>query len=69
MMRLFKKKIITFITVEINGKAYDYPKDLPLPRIGELVLIDNSHFGKVNRISHQIDGNYFRMITISTEEA
>ena len=66
-MKLFKKKKTTFITVEIGGKAYDYPKDMPLPRIGEVVSMDGSPFGRVTRILYQINGDDFRMISIDTD--
>lgn len=41
-MNLFKKKKTTFIAIVIDGKAYDYPQDLPMPRIGEVVFMENS---------------------------
>lgn len=66
-MKIFRKGKETFITVEINGKAYDYPKDMPLPRMGELVQMGDSPFGRVTRVLHQICDKEFRMISISTE--
>ena len=65
-MKIFRKGKETFITVEINGKAYDYPKDMPLPRMGELVQMGDSPFGRVIRVLHQINKD-LRMISISTE--
>lgn len=66
-MKIFKTKKTTFVTVEIGDKAYDYPKDLPIPRIGETVSIQNSPFGRVTRVLHQITDKTFRMISIYTE--
>lgn len=66
MEELFFKKKRTYVTVEINGKAYDYPKDMPIPRIGECISVDYSSFGKVTKIFHQVVGN-FRYVSIHTE--
>lgn len=66
MGELFNKKKRTYVTVEIDGKAYDYPKDIPIPRIGECISIDYSGFGKVTKIFHQVVDN-FRYVSIHTE--
>lgn len=66
MGKLFNKKKRTYVTVEIDGKAYDYPKDMPIPRIGECISVDYSGFGKVTKIFHQVVDN-FRYVSIHTE--
>ena len=66
-MNLFKKNGPEFVTVTIDGKAYDYPKDMPIPRIGETVSICGSKFGIVTRVLHQVEDSTFKMITISTK--
>lgn len=66
MGELFNKKKRTYVTVEIDGKAYDYPKDMPIPRIGECLSVDYSGFGKVTKIFHQVVDN-FRYVSIHTE--
>lgn len=66
MEELFNKKKRTYVTVEIDGKAYDYPKDMPIPRIGECISVDYSGFGKVTKIFHQVVNN-FRYVSIHTE--
>lgn len=66
MGELFNKKKCTYVTVEIDGKAYDYPKDMPIPRIGECISVDYSGFGKVTKIFHQVVDN-FRYVSIHTE--
>lgn len=64
-MNIFKKKN-KFITIIIDGKGYDYPKDLPIPRIGETIGMYDSKFGLVNDIIHQVIADDFMMITIKT---
>ena len=66
-MNLFKKNTPEFVSVIIDGKAYDYPKNMPIPRIGETVSIYGSKFGIVTRVLHQVEDSTFRMITISTK--
>ena len=66
-MNLFKHSITTFVSVIIDGKAYKYPKDMPIPRIGETVSVCGSKFGIVTRVLHQVEDNTLRMITISTK--
>lgn len=66
-MKLFKKKKTTFITVIIDDKAYDYPQDLPMPRIGEVVFIENSPGGRVTQVFYQMIDKTFRNISIHTE--
>lgn len=41
-----------FRTIEIKGKCYDIPKDMPLPRIGERVGV-GSKFGTVSMVVYQ----------------
>lgn len=66
-MKLFKKKKTTFITVIIDDKAYDYPQDLPMPRIGEVVSIESSASGRVTQVFYQMVDKAFRSISIYTE--
>lgn len=71
-MNLFKKKPATptFLTVEIDGKAYDYPKNLPIPRIGERISISKSNIATVKNVLYQVSEAHeeqFSMITITTE--
>lgn len=66
-MKLFKKKKTTFITVVIDGKSYDYPQDLPMPRIGEVVSIESSASGRVTQVFYQMVDKAFRSISIYTE--
>lgn len=66
-MKLFKKKKATFITVVIDGKSYDYPQDLPIPRIGEVVSIESSASGIVTQVFYQMVDKAFRNISIYTE--
>lgn len=42
------------IIIEISGKEYSYPTQLPLPRIGEVIFVDNSEIlcGRVYDIWH-----------------
>lgn len=53
-MGLFSKKL-EFRTIDFvdHGKAFDYPKHLPIPRIGELVQIDGI-FGRVVDVKHSL---------------
>jgi len=68
-----RKKMDKYIVLEIpksgedfdNGKAFDYPKDLPLPRIGETISwcdwgIDKSYYLKVIDIRHSL--RYFTYV-------
>lgn len=48
-------KIITQ-SIAINNKGYDWPKNIPLPRIGERVFIENES-GTVNRVAYHFNGN------------
>lgn len=64
-MNSFKNKI-DFITIEIDGKAYDYPKYMPIPRIGEEVCLYDSKIAIVKSVLYQISNN-LKMITITTE--
>lgn len=61
------KKQIDYITVEINGKAYDYPRFMPIPKLNERVSINDSIIGTVTDILHQVDINGVWMITIKTK--
>lgn len=49
---MFKRKTV-FITIEFADVPglFDYPKHLPLPRIGERVIF-NGKFGRVSEVSH-----------------
>lgn len=59
------KKKIDYITVEINGRAYDYPKFMPIPRLNERVSVDDSPIGTVTDIIHQVT-KHLCMVTIRT---
>lgn len=54
-MRLFRK---LFITIEFDNKPglFDYPKTLPLPKIGEEVHFDYK-YGNVLEVKHMTNGN------------
>jgi len=56
-MGLFSNKL-EFRTIEFlkTGKAFDYPKRLPIPRIGEWVQFDGN-FGWVVSVKHMISGS------------
>lgn len=41
------------VRIELEGDAYDYPDDMPIPRIGEEVCINNV-WGTVNRVFYQV---------------
>lgn len=63
---------IKSIAVQIGDYAYDWPVEIPLPRIGEKVSICDSGFAIVDTIHYQIFGewpnNNSWMITIYTRE-
>lgn len=62
----FKKKAEEiFIIVVIGRKAYDYPQDMPLPRVGERVSIENAT-GVVIDVIHSQYGT-FREVKIDTK--
>jgi len=71
-MKLFRNKSskLTFLTVEIDGKFYDYPKDFPIPHIGEKITINGSNMAMVKGVLYQVseaDKDNFNMIIITTE--
>jgi hypothetical protein len=47
------KKNLNSVKIEISGIVYNYPIDIPIPRIGETVCI-NEVSGIVKDIFHQI---------------
>ncbi len=53
---MFKRKTI-FITIEFADVPglFDYPKHLPLPRIGERVIYSGKS-GRVSEVSHITEG-------------
>ena len=53
---MFKRKTV-FITIEFADVPglFDYPKHLPLPRIGEAIHYEGK-FGRVSEIKHIIEG-------------
>ena len=59
-------KKIKFITITINEKAYDLPKDMPLPRLHERVSVDSSDFGIVSDVCYQVMEDFW-MVTIRTK--
>lgn len=59
-----KKKDTVFIIVVIGSKAYDYPEDMPIPRIGEQVRIENA-IGIVEAVKHSQYGT-FKEVLIET---
>lgn len=52
-----KSKDFNFIAVQLGGYAYDYPKNTPIPRIGELISVDDSRSARVVDISYIIIGS------------
>ncbi len=46
-----------FIIIEMNGKAYDYPKNMPIPRVGEYVRC-NAPNKKVIEVSYTIEDTF-----------
>lgn len=71
-MKFFKKKSAqpTFLTVEIDGKAYDYPQNIPIPCIGERISVSDSNIATVKDVLYQVNEAHeppFCMITIRTE--
>ena len=59
-------KPLKFRTIEIDGKAFDVPKDMPLPRIGERVSVCFGKFGTVIDVVYQFQDTRDYMITIKT---
>lgn len=51
------KKI--FVTVDFNWipGTIDYPQNIPLPRIGETIIMSGTHKGVVYDVRHVITGN------------
>jgi hypothetical protein len=60
------KKLKYYLVLEIpssgkdfdDGKCYDYPKELPLPRIGEKLIFSHNkkcYYLKINDIKHTVD--------------
>jgi hypothetical protein len=58
MINILKNKQIISITLNFIdfGKYYEYPKELPLPKINEFVLF-NGYFGNVTNIKHLTEKN------------
>ena len=54
---MFNSKTV-FITIQFQDcdKLFDYPKYLPMPRKGEIVIF-NSNYGKVSEVKHMTEGN------------
>ena len=55
-----------------NGRTFDYPVDLPLPRIGEEIRwidygLDKTYYLRVTNIIHRIDLDSYCEIKIITE--
>lgn len=40
-----------FITILIDGQSFDLPSDMPIPRVGETVLM-GKEFGVVTEVRH-----------------
>lgn len=57
MFKIFKKKREVFVTIEFEEwpGLVDYPKDLPVPRIGEIVRL-NQDCGRVRQVKHLTEG-------------
>jgi hypothetical protein len=61
------KKIKTvFITLSCEGKSFDYPQNLPLPRAGEIIIFENLRY-IVTHITHII-GSVLADIKINCEK-
>lgn len=50
MMRLFRKKCLDFRIIHIGDWAYDYPKDMPIPKIGELIYLEDNRGFRCGRV-------------------
>ena len=60
-----KTVFITIDFADVPG-LFDYPKHLPIPRIGERVLL-NAHAGTVENVTHNTAGDVTEIkITCST---
>jgi len=56
---------MTYLTITIDDKCYDLPKDMPIPQKGSNVFIDGK-IGIVNIINyHIVDGELY-MISLFT---
>lgn len=53
-----------FVTVTYRNKCLDYPKDAPIPRKGEHILIEREDMGEVDRIHYHVNGGKLFMISI-----
>ncbi len=53
-----------FIVAEIDGKAFDYPQNAPIPREGEVIII-NGKGGRVVSVWHTLQDDLLN-ITIKT---
>ena len=58
---MFKRKTV-FITIEFADVPglFDYPKHLPLPKIGERVIF-NSKYGRVSEVSKRMFANVLQL--------
>lgn len=68
-MNIFnRKKKLTFLTIEFASVPglFDYPRYLSIPRIGEIVIMDN-HSGKVTEIRHIISGSVSEIRIVCTK--
>ena len=55
-----------FYTVEIKGKAYDLPKDMPIPEKGSYISVDGFH-SYVDEIAYTIEDGKLFMVRIKTK--
>jgi hypothetical protein len=55
-------KIKKFIIVEFDdvSGSFDWPKELPIPRIGEELMIEGYH-GTVNSVFHNWNGSFYEL--------
>lgn len=54
-MRNKKTVFITIAFVSVSG-LFDYPKHLPIPRVGEIVIF-NDKLGMVSQVKHITSGD------------
>ncbi len=54
MSILFRRnKVTRFVTVDCGTKSYDWPKGMPMPRLGEMVFYDDMN-GRVTDVRYAI---------------
>lgn len=71
-MNILKKKPVTFVVVIMGGKAYDYPKHLPIPLAGSKISMDDIGPVTITYIQYDVTfdkkgRNVMNIITINTD--